>query len=378
MSRHRITTLFLISFFYIFTLSAFVNLETRTVLNAKFTFEVLILVLVIIYLYATGFKKKLIIVLVPVIIYLFIALLQFIFDTRNLELDDFLLIYKSYFYILIMTLLSNRINFSYNFTKKLLRFLLIAFFVKYSLMLTLDLAYQGRPDLYAENNFELLLLLILFVGVVDKSRESIMQDFLLLTAVIGMSGSLSASACYAGIISILKFPYNRSIQRFKFFILAGSILFLFWLLIARNVAFENIDRIKFLFLFLQEIENWGMREFLFGSPFMTPVSNITANALIYYDTLFSSVENRLAYSVLFHSFVLRIIFDHGFVGLTFIVWAVHKLASINCCSMQVKLCILMIMLLAGLSISSFNSVFALFGIVIVLGLNKREAKKAGG
>ena len=78
------------------------------------------------------------------------------------------------------------------------------------------------------------------------------------------------------------------------------------------------------------------------------------------------------YSNIFHSFDLRVIFDHGILGLIFILLAYFIMLRKSGVDKYFCFMVLGIVLINGLSVSGFNNIFAIIGIMLVLGLRKNE------
>ena len=121
-----------------------------------------------------------------------------------------------------------------------------------------------------------------------------------------------------------------------------------------------------MIFFFNEIENWSLWNYLFGSPIITSLTEETCTGLSYYSELFSNKGDQSCYSVIFHSFILRVIFDHGILGLFFLIHIVYRVLFLSGFSKRYVLTIIGVLLLNSISISSLNSVFSIFGLMIIL------------
>jgi hypothetical protein len=78
---------------------------------------------------------------------------------------------------------------------------------------------------------------------------------------------------------------------------------------------NRIDRVQFFQVFLQETESWGISRWLFGTFPVTPLSEDGCARLAGWDSLYSSLGDGSCYSVIFHAFAMRVVFDAGLLGL---------------------------------------------------------------
>ena len=129
---------------------------------------------------------------------------------------------------------------------------------------------------------------------------------------------------------------------------------------------ESFDRFVFFQYFLNDISNWSFSDYFFGNLPLTPMSANTCNGLNFYYTLFSQKNDGTCYSVVLHSYILRMIYDHGFFGLFFVLYFIFK--ALRTVGYNVKLCltVLGLILINGLSVSAFNSVFCFLGLLFFL------------
>lgn len=174
--------------------------------------------------------------------------------------------YKSFFYLYILSFFAGKNYLNQMILRKILNLLLVFFFLKYSLMKILGLGFQGRPDLFVENNFELIMLLIIYIGVYSRELKINKWDIFVLSIIFVLSAILS----FLIMLFFLDFGRSKKLKTIKVFLLI--IVFFGFLLIfvqrLGNTSFEDIDRIKFFYYFLNEIKLWDIKNYLFGASFM--------------------------------------------------------------------------------------------------------------
>ncbi|MGS2762733.1 hypothetical protein [Sinomicrobium sp. M5D2P9] len=129
---------------------------------------------------------------------------------------------------------------------------------------------------------------------------------------------------------------------------------------------EKTDRFKFLMVFVDEIREWSIINYLFGADRITALSAEACSKLGYYQSLFSYSGDGSCYSVIFHSYILRAIYDHGIIGFILISVFVYFVITLSGFERKQALVIVGIALLNGLSVSSFNSVYFALGISFYL------------
>ncbi|USD38673.1 hypothetical protein [Ferrimonas sp. SCSIO 43195] len=300
------------------------------------------------------------------LLYLLYAVYIFEFKEDVASLKDYFIAFKPFVYILILSMAIGKRVFSQSDIRRAFYFLCFVFLVKY--IFWLIIGNTTRPGVFTENNFELMLPMMLFVSLLDnKKRVGLFRIFLLGTICL-LSGSRSGLIVFLVVMYFTNFGYERIEKYLKVILLSIFVPAIMGLFIYRlgSMSIEEIDRVVFLSVFVSEISSWNFVEFLFGNPILTNLSIEGANRLSYYYLLFSDPEQSIAYSVVFHSFILRMIFDHGLMGLIFVLFFVFNSLSKSGYSINTILSIICIMLLNGLSVSSFSSVFFFMGMVILL------------
>jgi hypothetical protein len=235
-----------------------------------------------------------------------------------------------------------------------------------------------RPRLFIENNFELLFLSILLVGSIKYSNKINFVNLLMFSFIAISSKSRSGIAIFFFIIFICYFKkeYLKIKYLWIYLLIALCLVIGIDQVIQRipEGGIESIDRFRFFFFFLEEIKDWSFLNYLFGESIITPLSPSTCSKLSYYDQLYSFKGDGTCYSVIFHSFILRIIFDHGFLGFLFLFYIIKKVLSMSRFSIRHTIALIGVLLLNSISISSLNSIFSIFAIMIILMVKSKEKK----
>lgn len=297
---------------------------------------------------------------------------------RNVHILDFLQAYKAFIYIIPLAFFVNKRIIPKSALVSLFYLLLALFALKYTYSKLLDLTPRmgDRPGLYEENNFELIFLILLFYLASSELKYKL-SVFYAVCFVVLISGSRSV---FLGLAVVYLFTFSRKIDAY-FLISTASLPFLAiiggWLFLSRmDGGLEEVDRFKFMLVFLSEVQSWAWFEFLTGAPALTPLSNSSCNALAFYETLFSFSDDGTCYSVILHSYFFRVIFDHGALGFMFIlafIWAALKRSGY---SARDSLCIYGVLLSSALSVSSFNSIFSALILAIFFSAQKSQSSKA--
>ena len=135
--------------------------------------------------------------------------------------------------------------------------------------------------------------------------------------------------------------------------------------------FEQIDRYKFLMMFIYDTSDWEWWRFLTGSTPLTPMSDYVCQKLSYYSRLFSHSGEGSCYSVILHSYILRVIFDHGLIGLGFLLYFVYQGLKSSGFTFQERVAVIGVVLVTSLSVSAMNNVYVVFALLLYFASNKR-------
>ena len=311
-------------------------------------------------------NKHKLLVLVFALVYFVISFL--LLDKNYSSIRDFLIIYKSVLYLAIISLISGSGTIKHKHLLFIYRTWTIFFLCIYAIERFTSLSSFGRPDVFIENNFEIAALCIMHLALFPflGSERNIYQ--LTLIIISFLSGSFSGVVTVAIITVILNAALTpRKIALFSMLSLLAAVPILSVLEARLANGFESIDRVVFLQRFLYEIREWGIVNYMFGTFPVTPLSASTCNALSFYKNLFSRTDPDTCYSVVLHSYILRVIYDHGIFGFTLL------LTGISMClkelPMRIRLAILSVLILNALSVSSFNS--SVIAVAIALSCARR-------
>lgn len=283
---------------------------------------------------------------------------------------DFFQAFKAFIYVGMISFLVGKNIFDSKRLGAFFFILLIMFFIKYAYSRAFEFTPRmgGRPGLFAENNFELIFLILIFYFCAPMIRMRFLA-FLALAVVVFLSGSRSA---ILALLVVYVFAFMRRFD-WRFFgaaaVLGALVSLAVWVYFSRmDGGLESIDRFQFMLVFLSEVEEWPWWKFIFGSPAITPLSVESCQKLAYYSQLFSYSGDGSCYSVILHSYIFRVIFDHGLSGLLYLIvfvwWAIRR----NGGRVRDVFCVLGVLMSSALSVSSFNSVFVAMSLGIVVSL----------
>ncbi|MGP9571126.1 hypothetical protein [Halomonas sp. JB37] len=343
--------------------------------------------------------------MMSVVAYLLITFYVAVF-LNNTNLLDYLQAYKAFIYVALLCSFIGKTFFSKVYVSKFFYILVVLFLVKYlySRVVGLDVWVSSRPGVYTENNFELIFLLLLFYLVLPDLRWRTVF-FLVVMAIVSLSGSRSAFLCllvvyFFSVFRVGGFYWKKWLLLLPFLLFVG----VFVVNDRMDVSLGNsstaaevqpaispeasadipgvtieqdhemtirsfleqgasVDRVRFLLLFLDNAEGWKWWNVLFGTEPLTPLSDETCRSLSYWSDLYSFSGDETCYSVILHSYIIRVIFDHGVMGLLFLIgFTAYGLRKSGYSWVDV-LCVLGVLLASSLSVSAFNSVFAVLSMI---------------
>jgi hypothetical protein len=279
---------------------------------------------------------------------------------------DFILAYKTFLYLPFICLLSNKILISSHYLNLIFKVLLSLFLLKYLLWLAFSIS--SRPGVFVENNFELIFLLCIALTFHFKYRSLNKFEYLALVAIFLLSGSRSgllALLFALTVINVSHFDFRTVLKVFLLSIVGIAVVFV----IANRMGeggIESIDRFVFLQSFIYSISDWEVINYLFGSQPITPLADVICNRLSYYETLFSQSKPGVCYSVILHSYILRLLFDHGLLGLIFVFVSLWLILGASNVDGRFRISIIGIIGINSLSVSGFNSIYIVLGIFIAM------------
>jgi hypothetical protein len=288
---------------------------------------------------------------------------------------DFLLIYKSFIYLYFLTFLAGRKLMSFNSINRLTLLLFGIFFFKYFVMVALGLS--ARPIVYAENNFELMLLYALYMIRYSVTKEK----YLHLLAFVGIITILSLSRSSLLMYSVLfLFVIYDSFKKLRVFFIPGALIILggivVYIFAQRSDSLEDVDRYRFMLVWWTNVQDWNILQWMVGSERITPLSAYSCGMMNYFKTLFSYSNNGTCYSVILHSFIFRVLYDHGVLGFLFIIWSTYTMLIKSKVRKDMIWVFIVIVLINGLSVSSFNNLFFAISMVFLMSTNMEFPKPA--
>lgn len=360
------------TFFLILILSvtSFLDISSKyNYLNANLIFELLIVCYFLYFASSMRISKRQALVVAGLVAYLVISFILFMQSPNSMYLGQFFIIYKSIYYLTIMQFMIGKKLFDKEELRSLFYILICTFLIKYLVLHALNISYlengHVRPGVFTENNYELIFLILIYYCISTYDAIFKLIPFFAMSFILILSGSKSALLAF--LITTLFMNFKKFNQlKILFLIIATISLFIVLSNRHSGSALAEIDRIIFFTHFLNDINNFTLINYLFGTPPITQVSPATASSLSFYDTLFADKDTLEAFSVLYHSYILRVIYDHGFIGLAGIMSIVFALVSRCGYDKKVALSVLGIIIASGLSVSSLNSSFVTFGLILFI------------
>ena len=281
---------------------------------------------------------------------------------------DLITAYKAFVYLTFFAVLAGKASISRNRLEVLLKFLIVAMLTKYSLM-----TFTGavRPSLWTEANFEVMFPLLLLVGLYDQMGPGKDKWLVAMGFVMLLSQSRSGIVAYAMTTLIVLVRIHRPAR--LLLVVVASIpliagVFYVFRSRAQSAGFNlsSIDRYQFFLVFLDETRGWSLSTWAFGTTPLTPLTSSGCYRLSFYENLFSSTGDGTCYSVIYHAFILRLIFDHGFIGFVACFAALYFYLRTSHRSRRVVAAIIVALVANGMSVSSLNSIYVALPIALLL------------
>lgn len=287
---------------------------------------------------------------------------------RQANVLDFLMIYKSFVYLFLLTFLTGKKLMIMWSVVNFYTILLAIFLLKY--FLALILGTDDRPIVYEENNFELMLLYALFLVRYRVTSEKYLFFMVVLAAVTLLSLSRSSLLMYSVLVL---YVFVKAFPRTWVFIIPATSVFLaaviYYIFSQRAESLEEIDRYKFMLVFWSEVKGWDLWHWLAGNERITPLSYYSCADMSYFKRLFSFSGDGSCYSVVLHSFLMRVILDHGLLGLLSIIYATWLMLTKSGVPKSITAVFIAIVVINGLSVSSFNNLFFAISMVFLMTTN---------
>lgn len=314
-------------------------------------------------------KSPAVFILTGVLIFILVANLSIVWLDRTAPMLEAL---RSYKWIIFLSLLcfvvGRRVRSAAPFVIAT-KVIILCALVKYGVTVALN-GFQSRPQLFAENNFEIAL----FCGLVAVTYRHLGRFRLLFLLSLCVTVTLSASR--SGIVTLgilIVFLTFRDGLRAKPMRQFAGILFLIVVIVVAYTVFQDradgstIDRVHFLNVFTYETQTWSPVNWAFGTWPITGLSTSGCASLAYYAPSFAlGGEGASCYSAIFHAFVLRVIFDMGIFGLLLAFGSVWWLMSVAKVNFALRLTLTGIALANSLSVSGLNNSYVVLPIVVAV------------
>lgn len=299
------------------------------------------------------------------------------------NLEDFIQANKAFAYLILLVPFVGKRFQRPGLIANLTRFVLTAAIVKYAVarIASSNDRISDRPGMFQENNYEIAL----FCGLVAIAYPYLGSKknlyFWLLVAIVGLSGSRSGAASLVIVYIYLYFGSGPTSKLARMFRLFGIIAFgalATWIFESRLTegGIESLDRYRFLQAFLRDTADWDGLNYLFGTLPITPMSVSTCHEFVYYQDLFSNSGDSSCYSVILHSFLLRIIFDAGILGLVATFGATWYLLRLARVPRSLSLCLLGLAAANAVSVSGLNNIFVILPVALAMLAAKRGPEVA--
>lgn len=285
---------------------------------------------------------------------------------------DFLVINKSFIYFsLLLLIVGSDIKLRKDDVCFIFKLLLVCYLLKYILSrVFFDIS---RPGLFYENNFELIPILTLwfvlsYFGLLEGRFWALAYFCVILLS--GSRSALVSMICIESFLRIRHFDFRTILGIILIFVLTGVAILIF-ILRLEGKGIESIDRLIFLNIFISEVSSFTALDFFTGAKSITPLSQLSCSKLTFYESLFSDYDSRLCFSVMFHSYFLRTIFDHGIIGVVFVFTLLFRVLKFSDYNTRLSIGLVFVFIINSLSVSSLNSSFAFLSMIILLLFNPK-------
>ena len=289
--------------------------------------------------------------------YLFIIIFALLlglvhYKFSHLPIREYLIATKVLLIVALICILPPRNNREYKYLNVII---LSIFFVAYII------DSHRRPYIFVENNFEIVLPILVALPSVLNQRKNI-NDYLcifLVLAITLLSKSLVGIGCLGSVFFIrylqLKFLSILSV----IFISGVSLVAATLIFLQRGVDINSIDRILFYEAAILHLKSATQIQLLFGNLYNGPLNEVSCQLLQSYSNMI--LEDGSCYSRILHAFNLRILVDYGICGalLLFIFLIFGITRSLN--NVRFGLAVFVVGFVNGMSVSGFNNTFYLIG-----------------
>lgn len=302
-------------------------------------------------------------------IFLFFNFYHYVVESYYLSGYDFARACRPYLYLYFLIIISclihkgdlhtsNTFNFE-SLTIKIILFFVVGYVFK---------LYLGdfRPDLYAENNFEIPALIILFF----LTARSTYTRSILLGFVSIISFSKSGILSYA--FSMFRL-YRRSFFSYIAVFMVSLVVIGFVFAYRGVDTIENIDRFKFLNIFWESFTSTGYFNMLLGNGIGSQLPYTYCLDMGFFLEKFYSNQIYCDSSV-FHSFIMKLIYDAGFIGFLVYLGLFYRMLS-NFLTGNERSSVMGILIISSLSISGFASPLIVWPIFFIAAIRKVTASQ---
>jgi len=337
--------------------------------------EFVFFALILINLQDTNQKRFLISIISTILI------ISIILVSRNFNTPFFESVraYKWAFFIIGLIVSGRKIRLSQRTIEKCFHLLLASMFVAYALQVTVN-GLQSRPYLMIENNYECALLIGFFI--IKLSRKEPLPKYKNLIEISMVISTILMSQSRSSLLSLIavlfinvrfsKTTKNRIIPTIILFF--ASTFAIIYTSNNRGTNIVNLDRYRFLTLFVEEFRTRSMLEQLFGSWIIQPLNYETCIKLKYYSSLQNDESLGSCYSVVLHSFLIRAVNDFGIIGTIAIFW-IFAFILFDGLQKKTALSLLVLAVVNAASVSGINNVYVILPVLIALLFKETQQKE---
>lgn len=335
------------------------------------------------------FSLKLFVFSLSVLFYIIVTVYLFFLRAPDFGFVEVLRSIRPLYYLVIFALMisymelnAKRKSFTFEFRKYkvfvgTLSFIFLITYLVQAIILNVE-----RPRLYSENNYEIPSLLILLVGLSIYSKKLLALDSygekkttIVITLVTFLSLSKSAVLELVALFLGKLVEIKSSLPQLLISVVGCLIITYFaYDIIASRLSrldtIESLDRFRFLLFFLSDFSRGGALELFFGYGVASELPSSTCSALSYYiPKLFSSPG--YCNSIIYHSLILRVIYDFGIFG-SFIYLGSWFILLNLAFDRHIALSIYIILFLASVSISGFANPIVIWPLFTLLLIRKSD------
>lgn len=338
-------------------------------LDNNFVNPTSVLEFLILYLTAKNFGIRNL--TISLIIFLLASILIFTLLSaikNNIAIFEAIRATKWIFYIICLLSIKNKKPISHLFlvlqTKIILFFTLIVY-----LATVIQDGLHSRPYLLTENNYEIAMfsgLIILILHINSGFGKHFDQKWLLIHAtIIFLSGSRSGSISLLIVIIFTLRQKKNPITIVNILKILPFFLILLYIFDSRQSSLYSIDRFQFLQTFLREMTLKNPITWVITNFQLKPISMESCYSLKFYSSLFSDINTFTCFSVIFHSFFLRVIYDFGFVGLILAFLPSYVVIKNNL-TKNLAIYLSLLSITNSLSVSGPNNPYVIFPYICAL------------